>query len=168
MLVFSLFFYAWGEPVYVILMIATSFIIWLSSYFLNRARTSKMKRMWLIIAIVTSLSSLAYFKYAGFFVEILNILPFINFKVPNISLPIGISFYTFQALTYIIDLYRGEISMQRSFFRFLLYVSLFPQLIAGPIVRYADVEAQLSRRRMTIDGIAAGIGRFLAGLAKKS
>lgn len=167
LLVFSLFFYAWGEPVYVILMIATSFIIWLSSYFLNRARTSKMKRMWLVIAVVTSLSSLAYFKYAGFFVEILNVLPFVNFKVPNISLPIGISFYTFQALTYIIDLYRGEISMQRSFFRFLLYVSLFPQLIAGPIVRYADIEAQLSRRRMTIDGIAAGIGRFLAGLAKK-
>ncbi len=167
LLVFSLFFYAWGEPVYVLLMIATSFVIWLSSFFLNRSRTKKRKRMWLIIAIVVSLSSLAYFKYAGFFVEILNVIPFINMKVPSISLPIGISFYTFQALTYIIDLYRGEIAMQRSYGRFLLYVTLFPQLIAGPIVRYADVEAQLSNRRMTLDGIAGGIGRFLAGLAKK-
>ncbi len=167
LLVFSLFFYAWGEPVYVLLMIATSFVIWLSSFFLNRSRTAKKRRLWLVVAIVVSLSSLAYFKYAGFFVEILNVLPFVNFKVPNISLPIGISFYTFQALTYIIDLYRGEIAMQRSFGRFLLYVSLFPQLIAGPIVRYADIESQLLNRHMTLQGITSGIGRFLAGLAKK-
>lgn len=107
----SLFFYAWGEPIYVLLMIATSFIIWLSSFFLNRSRTKEQKRLWLIIAVVTSLSSLGYFKYAGFFVEILNVIPYVNIKVPSISLPIGISFYTFQALTYIIDLYRGEIEM---------------------------------------------------------
>lgn len=111
LLVCSLFFYAWGEPIYVLLMIATSFIIWLSSFFLNRSRTKEQKRLWLIIAVVTSLSSLGYFKYAGFFVEILNVIPYVNIKVPSISLPIGISFYTFQALTYIIDLYRGEIEM---------------------------------------------------------
>lgn len=167
LLVCSLFFYAWGEPIYVLLMIATSFIIWLSSFFLNRSRTKEQKRLWLIIAVVTALSSLGYFKYAGFFVEILNVIPYVNIKVPSISLPIGISFYTFQALTYIIDLYRGEIEMQRSYPRFLLYVTLFPQLIAGPIVRYADVEEQLSNRRMTLDGIVSGIGRFLVGLSKK-
>lgn len=167
LLVFSLFFYAWGEPIYVVLMVTTSFVIWLSSYFLNRARSKAKRRFWLVVAITISLSSLTYFKYAGFFVEILNVIPFINFKVPNISLPIGISFYTFQALTYIIDLYRGEIAMQRSYWRFLLYVTLFPQLIAGPIVRYADVESQLSKRRMTLSGVTSGIGRFLAGLAKK-
>ena len=167
LLVFSLFFYAWGEPIYVVLMVTTSFVIWLSSFFLNRARSKAKRRFWLVVAITISLSSLAYFKYAGFFVEILNVIPFINFKVPNISLPIGISFYTFQALTYIIDLYRGEIAMQRSYWRFLLYVTLFPQLIAGPIVRYADVESQLSKRRMTFSGVTSGIGRFLAGLAKK-
>jgi alginate O-acetyltransferase complex protein AlgI len=98
LLVFSLFFYAWGEPIYVVLMITTSFVIWLSSFFLNRSRSKGKRRFWLIVAIVIALSSLAYFKYAGFFVEILNVIPFINFKVPDISLPIGISFYTFQAL----------------------------------------------------------------------
>ncbi|MEJ1731385.1 MBOAT family protein, partial [Escherichia coli] len=84
----------------------------------------------------------------------------VKLSVPTISLPIGISFYTFQALTYIIDLYRGEIKIQRSFARFLLYVSLFPQLIAGPIVRYADIEQQLLRRKITLSGMSGGIGRF--------
>ena len=164
---FSLVFYAWGEPVYVLLLIITSFIIWYSSIRMSRVRSRYQRRLWLSVAVVVSLSSLAFFKYAGFFVEILNIIPFVNFKVPQISLPIGISFYTFQALTYIIDYYRGEIRVQRSYRRFLLYVTLFPQLIAGPIVRYADVASQLSRRRLTLEGITSGIGRFLAGLSKK-
>ncbi len=164
---FSLFFYAWGEPIYVLLLIFTSFVIWMSSIMMSRARTKKQRRIWLIVAVIIALSSLAFFKYAGFFVELINYIPFINFKVPQISLPIGISFYTFQALTYIIDLYRQQIGTQRSFWKFLLYVSLFPQLIAGPIVRYADIETQLSKRRMTLDGMVSGIGRFLAGLAKK-
>ncbi len=167
LLIASLFFYAWGEPIYVILMVLTAFIIWLCGRLLGRTSSKTHKKVFLVLAIVMALSSLVYFKYSGFLVEILNLLPFVNFKVPEISLPIGISFYTFQALTYIIDLYRGEIKTQKSFARFLLYVSLFPQLIAGPIVRYADVENQLSRREITLEGMASGIGRFLAGLAKK-
>ncbi len=164
---FSLFFYAWGEPIYILLLIVTSFVIWLSGLFMSSAATEKQRKISLIAAVAIALASLAFFKYAGFFVELINYLPLIQFKVPQISLPIGISFYTFQALTYIIDLYRGEIAKQRSFFRFLLYVSLFPQLIAGPIVRYADIESQLTRRQMTLDGMVSGISRFLAGLAKK-
>ena len=139
LLLASLFFYAWGEPIYVILLLLTCFVIWLCGILLGRARSRRARRGWLVAAIIFALASLVYFKYTGFMVEILNTLPFFNFQVPQITLPIGISFYTFQALTYIIDLYRGEIRIQRSYARFLLYVSLFPQLIAGPIVRYADI-----------------------------
>ena len=163
----SLFFYAWGEPVYVVLLIITAFVVWLCGLLLGRTHNNRGRKFWLVAAIVIALASLIFFKYTGFFIEILNTLPFINIKVPELSLPIGISFYTFQALTYIIDLYRGEIKTQRSFARFLLYVSLFPQLIAGPIVRYADVETELSRRQITLDGMVSGISRFLVGLAKK-
>lgn len=163
----SLFFYAWGEPVYIILLLITTLVIWLCGLFLGKARTTAGRRGFLVAAIIISLSSLLYFKYTGFLVEIFNLLPFVNLPVPRISLPIGISFYTFQALTYIIDLYRGEIKIQRSYARFLLYVSLFPQLIAGPIVRYADVEKELHRRKITLEGMSAGITRFLGGLAKK-
>ncbi|HPX93153.1 MAG TPA: MBOAT family O-acyltransferase [Bacillota bacterium] len=167
LLLASLFFYAWGEPIYVILLLLTCFVIWLCGILLGRARSRRARRGWLVAAIIFALASLVYFKYTGFMVEILNTLPFFNFQVPQITLPIGISFYTFQALTYIIDLYRGEIRIQRSYARFLLYVSLFPQLIAGPIVRYADIERELHRREITLDGMAAGILRFLGGLAKK-
>ncbi len=167
LLIASLFFYAWGEPVYVILLLVTTFIIWLCGILMGRSRSPSARKGWLAAAIVLALASLVYFKYTGFLVEILNLLPFFHFEPPLISLPIGISFYTFQALTYIIDLYRGEIKIQRSYARFLLYVSLFPQLIAGPIVRYADIEKQLYHRRISLDGMAAGICRFLGGLAKK-
>ncbi|MGI6090326.1 MAG: MBOAT family O-acyltransferase [Saccharofermentanales bacterium] len=167
LLAFSLVFYAWGEPVYVLLLIITTFVIWYSSIMMSQTRSRKQRKFWLMIAVVIALAGLAFFKYAGFFVELLNYLPLINFKVPQISLPIGISFYTFQALTYVIDYYRGEIPVQKSYRRFLLYVTLFPQLIAGPIVRYSDVARQLSRRYMTLDGVVSGISRFLGGLAKK-
>ena len=167
LLIASLFFYAWGEPIYVLLMVLTAFMIWFAGRLMSLSRKKAQKKLFLVLAIVFALSSLVYFKYTGFIVEILNTIPFVQLAVPNISLPIGISFYTFQALTYIIDLYRGEIKTQRSFARFLLYVSLFPQLIAGPIVRYADIETQLLKRRMTLEGMSRGIGRFLVGLAKK-
>ena len=167
LLLASLFFYAWGEPVYILLMIFTTLVIWLCGYGMGRTRNKGKRKLYLIVATVIALSCLLFFKYTGFLVELLNYLPFFNFPPPRISLPIGISFYTFQALTYIIDLYRGQIRTQRSYTRFLLYVSLFPQLIAGPIVRYADIETALSHRQITFDGMASGIGRFLVGLAKK-
>ena len=120
LLIASLFFYAWGEPIYVLLMVFTAFIIWICGRLMHRSRAKKQKKIFLVLAIVIALSSLVYFKYTGFIVEILNTIPFVKLSVPTISLPIGISFYTFQALTYIIDLYRGEIKIQRSFARFLL------------------------------------------------
>ena len=167
LLVFSLFFYAWGEPIYVILLIFVTLFIWWCGRMMEKAKGRNNKKVWLILALEASLASLIAFKYTGFIIEILNVIPGLNIETPQISLPIGISFYTFQALTYIIDLYRGEIKMQRSYGKFLLYVSLFPQLIAGPIVRYSDVESMLAKRRITADGVASGIGRFLTGLSKK-
>ncbi|HHU06750.1 MAG TPA: MBOAT family protein [Clostridiaceae bacterium] len=167
LLVFSLFFYAWGEPVYVILLIIVTLFIWWCGLMMEKTKGKENKRVWLILALEASLASLIAFKYTGFIVEIINVIPGLNIKAPQISLPIGISFYTFQALTYIIDLYRGEIKVQRSYAKFILYVSLFPQLIAGPIVRYSDVESMLGRRSITAEGVASGIGRFLVGLSKK-
>jgi alginate O-acetyltransferase complex protein AlgI len=121
----------------------------------------------LVLAIVGALSSLAVFKYSGFAVRNLNSLTGLALPVPSFSLPIGISFYTFQTLTYAIDLYRGNTKLQRSAANFLLYESLFPQLIAGPIVRYADVADQIDSRQVTWSGFSRGISRFLVGLAKK-
>ncbi|NLZ67198.1 MAG: MBOAT family protein [Clostridiaceae bacterium] len=167
LLVFSLFFYAWGEPIYVILLVFTTLFIWGCGMLMGRARRRSERRTALTLAIVVSIGSLVVFKYTGFIVEIINLIPFINIPIPKISLPIGISFYTFQALSYIIDLYRGQIKIQRTYYKFLLYVSLFPQLIAGPIVRYIDVEKEIAHREITLEGIVSGIGRFVVGLCKK-
>ena len=139
LIVFSLIFYAWGEPVYLLLMIASVAVNWGFGLLIERRR----KKVFLILALVLDLGCLAVFKYAGFFVENLNALFRISLTVPQIPLPIGISFYTFQALSYTVDVWRGDVPAQRSFAKLLLYISLFPQLIAGPIVRYSDVAAQI-------------------------
>ncbi len=168
LLLFSLAFYAWGEPVWVALMILTGLLVYSAGLGIDRYRTSKFKsRLFLIITITASLSSLAVFKYSGFVISNLNLLPFIDLKVPVFSLPIGISFYTFQALTYAIDLYRGKTKVQKSYFDFMLYLALFPQLIAGPIVRYDDIAEQITKRKITLENFSGGIARFLTGLAKK-
>ena len=159
----SLFFYAWGEPVYLFLMIAMAFANWGFGELLGRHR----RKLLLVLAIVFDLGCLAVFKYTGFLVENVNALLRLSIPVPDIALPIGISFYTFQALTYTIDVWRGEVPVQKSFWRFLLYVSLFPQLIAGPIVRYSDVEMQLENRQSTPEDVFCGMKRFCIGLAKK-
>ncbi len=167
LLIASILFYAWGEPVYVLLMIASTLV----NYFLalpgNKAKEDpKLKRTMLIITVVFNLGLLAVFKYAAFAVESLNAFG-LNIPVPNITLPIGISFYTFQVMSYVIDVYRGNANVQKSFFKVLLYVSFFPQLIAGPIVKYHDVEEQINDRNATIEGVAQGIRRFVFGLTKK-
>ena len=162
LILFSLVFYAWGEPVYVLLLIAMSGVNWLFGILLGKQH----KKWLLVLAIVLDLGCLAVFKYAGFLVENLNTLG-LAIPVPKISLPIGISFYTFQALSYTIDVWRGKVGVQRSFWRFLLYVSLFPQLIAGPIVRYSDVEPQMEHREIDLEEIFYGATRFCMGLAKK-
>jgi alginate O-acetyltransferase complex protein AlgI len=167
LLVFSLFFYAWGEPAWVFLMIATGLMIYATGLLIDRFRGKPLSRVFLALTVVIALSSLAVFKYSGFFIENINGLTGLHFAVPRFTLPIGISFYTFQALTYAIDLYRGNTKLQKSPANFLLYVSLFPQLIAGPIVRYSDVAEQIGRRRVTSEGFTYGIGRFLIGLGKK-
>ncbi len=168
LLIFSLVFYAWGEPVLILLMLATATFAWIMGLLMESpGRTEKQRKIFVAITVAVMLSSLATFKYLGFIVEQLNVLPLVNLPIPKIGLPIGISFYTFQILTYVLDLYKGDAYLQRSWHKFMLYVSLFPQLIAGPIVRYRDVAEQIDDRELTVAGIAAGVNRFLIGLAKK-
>ena len=163
LIVFSLIFYAWGEPVYLLLMLASVAVNWGFGLLIERRR----KKVFLILALVLDLGCLAVFKYAGFFVENLNALFRISLTVPQIPLPIGISFYTFQALSYTVDVWRGDVPAQRSFAKLLLYISLFPQLIAGPIVRYSDVAAQIDDRQFDASEAFYGATRFCVGLAKK-
>ena len=167
LLLFSLFFYAWGEPVWVILMILTGLFIHWAGLQIDRTRGTPRSKRYLAMAVVAALSSLAVFKYLGFAVENINSLTGLELTVPKFNLPIGISFYTFQTLTYAIDLYRGNTKVQKSRINFLLYEALFPQLIAGPIVRYADVALQIDNRKMTWSGFSSGLTRFLIGLGKK-
>lgn len=168
MLIASLIFYAWGEPVYIILMILSIIL----NYFcgLDIAQKSEepaRARRSLIFAVVMNLLILGFFKYYGFLMETLNAL--FPFEIPYrvLALPIGISFYTFQALSYIVDIYRKEVKPQKNILYFALYISMFPQLIAGPIVRYVDIEEQLNHRKLSIDKFGQGSMYFICGLAKK-
>lgn len=163
LIVASLLFYAWGEPVFVLLLIASALV----NYGFGRALGRAHKKLLLVLALCVDLGALLFFKYADFFLQSLNGV--LNISLPSLgmALPIGISFYTFQAISYLVDVYRGEVPAQRSFWKFLLYLSLFPQLIAGPIVRYSEIEPQLSRRESTPEGIFYGAMRFFIGLGKK-
>lgn len=163
LLLASLFFYGWGEPKYLLLMLGSI----TGSYLLGLAMgTGKHRRVWLTAAVVLNLGLLAVFKYADFAVENLNALG-LSLPLPRLALPIGISFYTFQTLSYLIDVYRGWAEPQRNFIDFGCYVALFPQLIAGPIVRYTDIASQLKSRQTTLDDFLLGLQRFLMGLGKK-
>ncbi len=162
---FSLIFYAWGEPVYVFLMIASVFI----NYLMGRgiaANDGSRRKTFLVVGIVVNLIILGTFKYLGFFAMQLCGLG-LNVDVPTIALPIGISFYSFQAISYLVDVYRREAQIQRNFLDLLLYISMFPQLIAGPVVRYQTVADDIYGRRVTVDDCAAGAYRFFIGLGKK-
>ncbi len=170
LLVASLFFYAWGEPLKVLLLIAATMVAWCGGMLMERfgkAGNNSMRKAVMIITVSLLVMSLGVFKYLGFLTENLNLIPSLHIPIVKISLPIGISFYTFQILSYVIDLYRGKVAVQRNPFRLLLYVSLFPQLIAGPIVRYQTVENELTQRRASLDDIQEGTFRFIRGLAKK-
>ena len=168
LLVFSLAFYAYGEPKYILLMISTVLVDYIGGLLVDRYRGKVLSKLFLFLSVVITLSSLALFKYSDFFAQSLNSAFSLNIKSLGLALPIGISFYTFQALTYVVDVYRGKVRVQDSFFKLLLYVSMFPQLIAGPIVRYSDVERQLSSRTVTLKGASDGILRFCIGLIKKT
>ncbi len=164
----SLFFYAWGEPVYVILMCISIMINYYIGSFLDKNNTGRRKRKLLLItSLVFNLGCLAYFKYFGMLISTIAFVSSWNLNAAAPALPIGISFYTFQALSYVIDVYRGKIKSQKSPILFALYISMFPQLVAGPIVNYADIESQLADRRMTLRKFSAGLRRFLCGLSKK-
>ena len=167
LIVFSLLFYAWGEPICVALLIFSSFIGYIFAISIDKSETKQQKKLYLIISLIINLGLLGIFKYAGFFVSNINYLLHLNLPVPQISLPIGISFYTFQIVSYVIDVYCNRVDSQKSFAKFLMYVSLYPQLIAGPIVRYIDIEREIDHREVSIVNISQGINRFIVGLAKK-
>lgn len=165
LVVASLVFYAYGEPIYVILLVASS----AGNYILARltGECPKIRKLTMTLAVVINLGLLVIFKYSGFLVETFNSVTGAGIPVPQIRMPIGISFFTFQALSYVIDVYRGDASVQKNFGKVLLYISFFPQLIAGPIVKYHDVEAEINNRKQTPEEIGKGIRRFIAGLSKK-
>ena len=168
LLIGSLFFYAWGEPVYIILMVLSILLNYFCGMDIenNSENEAKAKRS-LIFAVVVNILLLVFFKYFGFFVESINGLFQVHIPYRELALPIGISFYTFQELSYIIDVYRGKVKAQHSLVDFALYVSLFPQLIAGPIVCYEEIEEQLSSRKISARKLGNGAMLFIVGLAKK-
>lgn len=166
LLVFSLIFYAWGGPSLLILLAGMTFICYLGGRFIERYHTHR--KLWLGLTLLICLGLLAVFKYTGFFLSNVQAIFGIPETIPNITLPIGISFYTFQLLSYVIDVYRGEVKAQKKFWLLLLYASLFHQCIAGPIIRYSDVNDELENRHITREDTARGITRFTCGLAKKA
>ncbi len=167
LLIFSLIFYSWGEPTYVFLMLFSILINYIFGIILDKTK-NWAKKIIFLVAILSNLGLLAYFKYFNFIIENLNnIIQSNYFKAKDIALPIGISFYTFQIMSYIIDLYRGDIKVQKNPIKLALYISFFPQLIAGPIVKYHDIEEQINKRVTTVEKASEGIKRFIIGLSKK-
>ena len=167
LLLFSLLFYGWGEPKYVFLMFATIGVFYGCGLAIGKAKTRSWKKAWLITSVVIGLGLLAIFKYADFFIENFHAVTGISVPLLRLALPVGISFYTFQSLSYTIDVYRGSVPVQRNPISFGAYVTLFPQLIAGPIVRYSDVARELDSRTHSWEDAMVGIRRFLIGLGKK-
>lgn len=161
LIVASLLFYAWGEPAYILLLLLSILVNFVLGRFVWGRKPV------LAAGVVINLAFLIVFKYAGFIVQSLNAIPFINIREPGISMPIGISFYTFQAMSYVIDTYRDDEKRPGSFFDVMLYICLFPQLVAGPIVKYNSVREQLRDRQVGAEEISAGIRRFIIGLSKK-
>ncbi len=165
----DLVFYAWGEPWLVILMLFSILLNYTSGILIGINREKKgLARFIFILSVILNLGLLGFFKYAGFIGETLNmVMPFLNIPILEIALPIGISFYTFQTMSYTIDVYKNTVKVQKNIITFGTYVSLFPQLIAGPIVRYEDVAEQLMHRKETLQGFTDGVKLFLIGLSKK-
>lgn len=164
LLFFSLVFYIFGGPKFLLVLLAVVLIDYVGAILIHK--TNK-KKLFLILTITCNILVLVYFKYTGFFLENVNSIFGLKITIPKIVLPIGISFYTFQAMSYVIDVYRNKVKLQKNFLTLLLYVSLFPQLVAGPIVRYETIEDELNNRKETFNDISEGIKRFILGLAKK-
>ena len=168
--VFSLVFYAWGEPIYVFLMIASTIVAYITGLLADK--TKQGRKPWvpnvsLVVAILWNMGLLLFFKYTNFFIENANNIFGLSIEKMGLVMPIGISFYSFQTLSYVIDVYRGDVKAQKNYLTLGTYVALFPQLIAGPIVRYKDVAEQMAKRKETISNFAQGVHRFAIGLGKK-
>lgn len=169
LLISSLFFYAWGEPSFILIMISSSLSAYIFGLLINkyREKNKKLSKILMIVSVSITFLFLVIFKYADFIVDNINSIFKSAIPLLKLALPLGISFYTFQIASYTIDLYRGEINVQKNPFKLMTYISMFPQLIAGPIVRYSDVEKEINNRSTTIDDISYGIRRFVIGLSKK-
>lgn len=170
LLLFSLIFYAWGEPVYILLMLASILVSYTGGIVVDRMKRRNRPgaaKAALVVSSVISLSLLGFFKYADFAIGTVNSLTGAGLDLLHIALPIGISFYTFQTMSYTIDVYRGEAKVQKNLISFGAYVAMFPQLIAGPIVQYKTIDEQMRNRRETAEEFAAGVHRFMIGLGKK-
>ena len=164
----SLLFYAWGEPrfcIFMLLSIAQGYVF--GRLIEKHAQNKKRSKLFLTASVALSLALLAYCKYADFFLSSVNAVTGLSFKLLHVTLPIGISFYTFQILSYVVDVYRGEVPAQKSFLKLGTYIAMFPQLIAGPLVRYADIAPQLDSRQTTLEDVSSGACRFVIGLSKK-
>ena len=167
LLLSSLFFYGWGEPKLLGLMVFTIVLFYGCGLAIGRAEEQRIKKLWLTVSVVVSIGLLAVFKYADFFIDSFNAVTGLSLPLLKLALPVGISFYTFQCLSYTIDVYRGNVPAQKNMISFGAYVALFPQLIAGPIVRYADIARELEHRTHSWEDTALGLRRFLVGLGKK-
>ena len=167
LLIASLLFYAWGEPIWIIVLILSAIVNYVFSHLIERSRGSFLCKASLITSIAISLGLLVFFKYSNFIVNNINIISPIKFSIHAISMPIGISFYTFELLTYIIDVYNKKTRASNSILNLLMYTSLFTQVMMGPIVRYVDIEEQLAYRQFSLDNLASGLTKFLVGLSKK-
>ena len=167
LLVSSLIFYGWGEPKLLFLMVFTIVLFYFCGLAIGARPSARWKKVWLLVSVVISLALLGIFKYADFFIGSFNTLTGLSIPLLRLTLPVGISFYTFQSLSYTMDVYRGSVPPQKNLLSFGAYVSMFPQLIAGPIVRYADIDRELEERTHSWEGFSLGMGRFLVGLGKK-
>ena len=167
LIVFSLFFYGWGEPVWISAMLFSTAVNYICARLLCAAKSGFVKKLWLTLGVIASICFLFYFKYSAFLLNSFAELFRFGFRMEPPRLPIGISFYTFQILTYTVDVYRGKAPMLKNPLKLLLYISCFPQLIAGPVVQYGDIADQLDSRRILPDDFVSGMRRFVLGLSKK-
>jgi alginate O-acetyltransferase complex protein AlgI len=167
LVIFSFFFYSWGEPVWIILMIISASVDYINALVIERFRGTHWAKIGLVSCLIVNLGLLAIFKYSAFLYENLNAIFGLQLTVPSFSLPIGISFYTFQTISYVIDVYRDEVKAQHSYMKFMLFVSLYHQLVAGPIVRYVHIAHEIDNRQVDLNDISAGVNRFCQGLFKK-
>lgn len=167
LLFFSLLFYFIGEPINIIFLLLSCFINYYGSVLINKNKSKKTKKLVFIGTIIYNIIQLLFFKYINFFISNLNYIPFVDIPLLNILMPIGISFYTFQAISYVCDVYSGKVKPAKTIFTYMTYLTLFPQLIAGPIVRYETIEEDLKNRSIKFDNVSTGLKLFIIGLSKK-